>query len=106
MTGYTPVRRRNSRPPRDPSLGGEVLIPRPTPPHYRRVPRSLVPGLPGLRIWSSCAGHAVTTGGREVTNFAAVSLSRDDFEYLDVSGSAGPVLRVAVRALRVAGSPR
>ncbi|MEV4315379.1 ParB N-terminal domain-containing protein [Actinocrispum sp. NPDC049592] len=41
-----------------------------------------------------------------MTNFAAVSLSRDDFEYLDASGSSGPVVRVAIRALRVAGSPR
>jgi ParB-like chromosome segregation protein Spo0J len=40
-----------------------------------------------------------------VTNFA-VSLSPDEFDYLDSSGSAGPVVRVAIRALRVAGSPR
>jgi ParB-like chromosome segregation protein Spo0J len=40
-----------------------------------------------------------------VTNFA-VSLPREDFECLDANTGAGPVVRVAVRALRVAGSPR
>lgn len=40
-----------------------------------------------------------------MTNFA-VSLSREEFEYFDTGASAGPVVRVAIRALRVAGSPR
>ncbi|MET0233800.1 MAG: ParB N-terminal domain-containing protein [Kibdelosporangium sp.] len=40
-----------------------------------------------------------------MTNFA-VSLPREDFECLDAGTGAGPVVRVAVRALRVAGSPR
>jgi ParB-like chromosome segregation protein Spo0J len=40
-----------------------------------------------------------------VTNFA-VSLPREDFECLDANASAGPVVMVAIRALRVAGSPR
>lgn len=41
-----------------------------------------------------------------MTNFAAVSLPREEFDCLDGNSGAAPVVRVPTRALRVAGSPR
>ncbi|WP_083754090.1 ParB/RepB/Spo0J family partition protein [Actinosynnema sp. ALI-1.44] len=41
-----------------------------------------------------------------MTNFAAVSLPREEFDCLETNTSAGPVVRIPIRALRVAGSPR
>lgn len=40
-----------------------------------------------------------------MTNFA-VSLPREEFDCLDTNAGAGPVVRIAIRALRVAGTPR